>query len=485
MFVMTGLGLYLLAMLAVGLYASRRVSGSADFLVAGRRLSLPLATATLAATWFGSGLCIGAASAAYKGGFLAVIPDPFGAALCLFLAGAFYVRALRRAGVMTVASFFTRRFDVRCGLLASLCTIPAYVGWVAALMVAFGRILQALTGLDPAAGILVGAAVVLIYTFAGGMWAVTLTDIVQLTVLIAGMTVLTPLLLHDMGGWSAIAAQIPEARFHLYPRDAGATEWFGYARDWLVIGLGNLAGQDLIQRSLSSRDDRVAVHSAYLSGLLYLTVGLLPVFLGMAGAVLIPDLADPDLVMMEIAQRYLPAAALVLFMGALVSALLSSADSALLAPASVIGWDLLRAVRPRVSEKACLLTSRLAVVVLGLAALFLALALHRTPVYDLMVNSWSVLLATLFVPLTAGIWWRGANAPGALAAILTGFAAWLLLLFTLPGWPADLIAVLPALAALIVVSGLTRPSSPPERLADDSGSPIPLRDRLGWLRREP
>ena len=478
MFVIAGLGLYLLVMLAVGLYASRRVAGSADYLVAGRRLSLPLATATLSATWFGGGLCIGAASAAYEGGFLAVIADPFGAALCLFLAGAFYVRALRRSGVMTVASFFTQRFDTRCGLLASLCTVPAYVGWVAALMVAFGRILQALTGLDPTVGILVGAAVVLVYTFAGGMWAVTLTDIVQLAVLITGMVVLTPLLLHDMGGWSAIAAKIPEGRFDLYPRDAGATEWFGYARDWLVIGLGNLAGQDLIQRSLSSRDDRVAVHSAYLSGLIYLTVGLLPVLLGMAGAVLIPGLADPDLVMMEIAQRYLPAAALVLFIGALVSALLSSADSALLAPASVIGWDVLRAVRPQVSEGTCLRASRLSVVVLGIFALLLAL--HRTSVYDLMVDSWSVLLATLFVPLTAGIWWRGATAAGALAAILTGFAAWMLFLFTLPGWPADLLAVLPALAALVATSHLTRASTPAVGVSDDSGRPIDVRDRLGW-----
>ncbi len=479
MIVMAGLGLYLLVMLAVGIYASRRVAGSADYLVAGRRLSLPLATATLSATWFGGGLCIGAASAAYEGGFLAVIADPFGAALCLFLAGAFYLRALRRAGVMTVASFFTRRFDVRSGLLASLCTVPAYVGWVASLMVSFGVILESLTGLDPTVAILVGAAVVLVYTFAGGMWAVTLTDFVQLAVLIAGMVVITPLLLHDMGGWSAITARIPEERFHFYPRDAGATEWFGYAREWLVIGLGNLAGQDLIQRSLSSRDDGVAVRSAYLSGLIYLTVGLLPVLLGMAGAVLIPGLADPDLVMMEIAQRYLPAAALVLFTGALVSALLSSADSALLAPASVIGWDLLRAVRPQVRERTSLRASRLAVVVLGIVALLLAL--QKPKVYDLMVDSWSVLLATLFVPLTAGIWWRGATAAGSLAAILTGFASWLLFMFTLPpGWPPDLLAVLPALAALGVVSRLTRTSSPGSGLSDEAGRPITVRDRLGW-----
>ncbi len=478
MFILLGLAAYTLAMLGIGLYASRRVSGSADYLVAGRRLSLPLATATLSATWFGGGLCIGAASAAYGGGFRAVIADPFGAALCLFLAGAFYVRVLRRMGIMTIASFFTERFNGRAGMLASMCTIPAYVGWVAALMVAFGRILQSLTGLDPVVGICVGAGVVLIYTYAGGMWAVTLTDFVQLIILVLGMVVLTPILLSDMGGWTAISARIPAERFDLYPHDADASAWFDYARDWLVIGLGNLAGQDLIQRSLSSRDDKVAVRSAYLSGVLYLTVGLLPVLLGMAGAVVLPDLVDPDLVMMELAQKYLPAAALVLFTGALLSALLSSADSALLAPASVIGWDLLRWLRPDVKETTCLRVSRLSVAACGLIAL--VLALHRTSVYDLMVDSWSVLLATLFVPLTAGIWWRRANGPGALASILVGFVSWLVLMRVATAWPADLLAVPFALAALVSVSLATATTTPPRPLADADGREILLRERVGW-----
>lgn len=478
MYVLLGLSAYLLVMLGIGLYASRRVHGSADYLVAGRRLSLPLATATLSATWFGGGLCIGAASAAYGGGFRAVIADPFGAALCLFLAGAFYVRVLRRMGIMTIASFFTARFNGRAGMLASLCTIPAYVGWVAALMVAFGRILQSLTGLDPVVGICVGAGIVLIYTYAGGMWAVTLTDFVQLLILVVGMVCLTPILLADMGGWSALAARIPDERFDLYPVEGGAAAWFDYARDWLVIGLGNLAGQDLIQRSLSSRDDKVAVRSAYLSGVLYLTVGMLPVLLGMAGAVILPDLADPDLVMMELAQMYLPAAALVLFAGALVSALLSSADSALLAPASVIGWDLLRWLKPTASEQLCLRVSRIAVTVCGIVAL--VLALHRTSVYDLMVDSWSILLATLFVPLTAGIWWRRSNGPGALAAIGSGFVAWIVLLQVAPSWPADLFAVPVAVTALIVVSLATSTSSPPRILTDAEGGVVSVRDRLGW-----
>ena len=475
--VVAGLAFYLVIMLGIGLYASRRIASSADFIVAGKRLSLLLCTGTLAATWFGGGICIGAASAAYKGGFMAVIADPFGAALCLFLAGLFYVRIMRRMGLMTVASFFTTRFNRPAGLLASLCTIPAYVGWVAALMVAFGRILQSLTGLDPVTGICLAAFIVLVYTFAGGMWAVTLTDFFQLIILVAGLVILTPILLADMGGWSQLARQIPDERFHLFPRDGTTTSWFSYARDWLVIGLGNLAGQDLIQRSLSSRNEQVAYRSAYLAGLLYITVGLLPVFLGMAGAVILPDLADPDLVMMELALKYLPDFALVLFMGALVSALLSSADSALLAPASVIGWDMLRFFKPGSSERQTLWLSRASVLLLGVAAL--VLALHKTTVYDLIIDSWSVLLASLFVPLTAGIWWSRSNGPGALASILVGLVAWQILLVAAPDMPADLLAVPFAAVALVVVSLATTRKTPPLPLTDEQGESLDYKNRLG------
>ena len=481
--VLIGLAIYLVLMLAVGLYASRRIGNSTDFIVAGRRLSLLLCTGTLAATWFGGGICIGAASAAYKGGFMAVIADPFGAALCLLLAGLFYVRLMRRMGLMTVASFFTSRYSRHAGLLASLCTIPTYVGWVGSLLVAFGRILQSLTSLDPHTGIVIAAAIVLLYTFAGGMWAVTLTDFLQVLVLIVGLLILTPLLLHDMGGWSALTARIPADRFHLYPHEGGATSWFAYARDWLVIGLGNLAGQDLIQRSLSSRDEKVAYRSAYLACLLYLTIGLLPVLLGMAGSVILPNLANPDLVMMELALAYLPEIALMLFMGALVSALLSSADSALLAPASVIGWDLLRYFRPNSSERASLRVSRLSILILGCASLFMAL--YKTTVYELMVDSWSVLLASLFVPLTFGLWWRRSNGPGAIAAIAVGLVSWQILGFVGSDLPADLLAVPFSAATMIIVSLLTGQRHPPRPLVDAQGAPLSDRNRLGvdWLKK--
>ncbi|HAA75848.1 TPA: sodium:solute symporter, partial [Candidatus Latescibacteria bacterium] len=445
------------------------------FLVAGRRLGLVLSTGTLAATWFGGGIVVGASSEAYKNGFLGVIADPFGAALCLIIAGLFYVRTMRRMGLTTIASFFEVRFGPNARVIAALCTIPTYIGWVASLMVAFGRVVQVVAGVDPDVGIWIGAAIVLFYTTAGGMWAVTLTDFIQVSVLVVGLVFLAPMILADAGGWNAIRSQVPDSTFHLYPHGGDGAAWFSYFRDWLVIGLGNLAGQDLIQRSLSSRNEQIAQNSAYLSALLYLTVGFIPVFLGIAGRVVLPDLENPDLVMMTLGTTYLPPVALSIFLGALISALLSSADSALLAPASVISWDLLKRFKPDVDERTILCVSRITVPLLGLFSLYLAFSANT--IYSLMVDSWSILLATLFVPLTAGIWWQRANATGCLASMMAGFVSWILFLEVYPNLPADLMAV--PVAAIALVIGSLVGADTPRPLADESGEQISLAGRIG------
>jgi Na+/proline symporter len=197
----------------------------------------------------------------------------------------------------------------------------------------------------------------------------------------------------------------------------------------------------------------------------------------MAGAIVLPGLADPDLIMMSLAVKYLPDLALVLFMGALVSALLSSADSALLAPASVIGWDLLHYFKPNADERLSLRLTRLSV--LGLGIFSLAIALQTSSVYDLMVNSWSVLLASLFVPLTAGLWWPRSNDYGALASIFAGLFSWQILTFTAPDMPADLLAVPFAAVALVVVSLSTQKQSVARDLVDAEGQKLPYTNRLG------
>ncbi len=129
-------------MLYVSIVASRRVRNSADFIVAGRQLPLGLCVFTVFATWFGSGTLIGAAGAAYTGGLRGVLANPFGSALCLLLAGIFYARVLRRLRLLTLPDLFRLRFGRTAEIVSALSIIPAYIGWVGSIFVAFGMVLN-------------------------------------------------------------------------------------------------------------------------------------------------------------------------------------------------------------------------------------------------------------------------------------------------------------------------------------------------------
>jgi SSS family transporter len=443
--VLYGVGAYLLLNIAVGLWAGRHVASGADFIVAGRRLPLWLATATLFATWFGGGTCIGAAGEAYDTGVLGVIADPFGAALCLFLAGWFFVRPLRRMGLLTIGDFFRERFGARSERIAAVLQVPPFIGWVAAQFVAFGTVLHALGGVDQTAGIVVGFAVVLAYTVTGGMWAVSITDFLQAVVLIAGLVWLLPNALADAGGWSAVAAALPAGHTDLLP-ETSFHGWIWYAQAWLVIGIGSIPSQDLLQRSFSAKDERTAAWSAYLSGAMYLSVGLIPVALGLIARVTLPGLADPELALPLLGRGHLGSAGMAVFVGALLSAILSTADSALLAPASVFSENLVRPLRPGMSDAGLLRTTRLSVAAFAVIALLLALEFRD--VYELMLGAMEAGLAGLAAPFAAGLYWKRIGERAANAAMLGGTGAWLVLTALTDEWPADLLGFLVSLAIL-------------------------------------
>jgi SSS family transporter len=461
-----GVALYLAAVMAIGVGASRRIADNADYIVAGRRLPAWLCTFTLFATWFGGGTALGAAGAAYDEGLRGVIADPFGAALCLFVFGAFYARVLRRLELLTVADFFRRRFGGHAEPLAALCLIPAYLGWVGSQFVAFGFVLNALTGFDTTTAIVGGAAFVVLYTMAGGLWAVSLTDAVQAAVLTVGLGLLLAAVLTAPGNEGAWGA-IPEAHWAFAP-EPGWPERLAWVQAWLVIGLGAIPSQDLLQRALAARSDGVAAGSAHAAGTLYLTVGLLPVLLGMLGAVLLPGLDNPELVVPRLCLEYLPPLGIMLVLGALLSAIMSSADSALLAPAGIVSENLARWLRPDLSDAARLRISR--VVVPAFGALALAVALWFENVYDLMVSSWSVMLVSLLVPLTGGIYWRRPGRVAASGSMGAGLVAWIGLLRSDTVWPADLLAAGVGLAVFVALGALG-PASRDAATGADGGTP--------------
>lgn len=477
--ILVGVGIYLVAMLAIGALAARRSKTSTDFIVAGRGLSLPIAAATLLATWMGAGTIIGAAGAAYSGGVYATIADPFGAGACLLIAGMFFVRILRRMRLLTIIDLFEIKYGRHAALIAAVTQLIAFVGWIGAQLVAFGFILHALTGIPESLGIVLATTIVLAYTTAGGMWAVALTDAVQMTLMLIGLALMVPAVAGEFGGWDGLVAAVDSASLRFTPAENGFYEWTHYLSAWFVIGIGSLTGQDLMQRALSSRNEAVAQNACYLAGFGYLTFGLIPVFLGITGALLMPGIADPEHIVPELALRLLPPVLQAVFVGALLSAIMSSADSALLAPASVMAENIAPMIQPDISDEQKLAVARWSVPIIGLISL--GIALWAGTVYDLMLDAFSLELVAMVVPLIAAVWWKKANTTGALASLYCGAACWVAALLWLPDAAADILGMAGGIIALIVGSLLTQKSDPPRGLVDADANPMALTNRLGLI----
>lgn len=474
-----GVGLYLAVMLTIGIYASRRAGNTADFIVAGRRLPIWIGSATIIATWFGGGTMMGGAGASYERGLLGVIADPFGGALCLFIVGFFFARLFRRLRLLTFIDFFQNRYGKTAATIAAIGSISSNIGWTGALLVAFGYVFETLTGVPMELGILGGAIVVFIYTMAGGMWAVALTDFVQMVVIAIGLVLLLVVVLIDVGGWSNIAEQLPEDTFRMIPLDNTAEVWMNYIRAWLIFGLADVTAQTLMQRAFSAKNEQVAQNSFYLAGFGHLSLGLIPVTLGIIASVTMPGLVDPETVIPELALAHLHPVAIAIFVGALLAAIMSSADSALLAAASVFSVNIMPLFKPQLSDRFRLLATRIAIPVFGSIAVYVALEVQV--VYNLILDSNSVILVCVTVPFIAGVWWKRANRSGALASMGMGFLTWFIAILFAPDFPGDLLGLLVGLVTMLVVTPLTQKTDPPVPLRNGDGEEVEFKDRLGTL----
>lgn len=474
-----GVAIYVFLMLAVGVYASKKTHTTSEFIVAGRSMPMFLCTATIVATWFGGGTMMGASGAAYDDGMLGVIADPFGAALCLFLVGLFFARLFRRLKLLTFVDFVDQRFGKVAATFATLVSIVSNIGWLAAMLVAFALIFQSLTGTPLEVGIVGGALVIFIYTMIGGMWAVAMTDFVQMMIIIIGIVVLFVVVLIDVGGWGAIAARLPENTFRMTPIDATPADWLNYFRLWLIFGFADIASQSLMQRALAAKNERVAQNSFYLAGTGYLLFGMIPVLLGIIASVTMPGLAESEAVIPSLAIEHLHPIAVAVFVGAVLAAIMSSGDSSLLGCASLVSNNLLPLFKKNPGDRLSLLVARAAIPSLGLVAIIIAIKARE--VFDVMIDANVLLLAAIIVPFVLGVWWKKANRSGALAAMAAGIAAWLITRSVAPEWPGDLVGLGVSLITMLVVTPLTQRIDPPRALVDTDGNPVELTDRLGVL----
>lgn len=418
------IAVYSLVLVAVGYVASRRIESQEDYLVAGRRLPLCLAWGTLLATWFGAGTVIGASQAAREEGLRGTLLDPFASGLALIVAGLFFARPMWNMQLLTMGDFFARRYGRRTEVISSVVQAISYFPWLAAQFVALGGLLSVELGWPVNWATCAAAGFVFLLTVSGGMWSVTLTDTLQAFILLLALVILGQAFFSSVGEGSAVNGiartwnHTPNELRSLLPESYGLA-WLAWTSTLAAGVLGNIPGQDLMQRVFASRSANVAAQACVLAGVVYLCFGLLPVMLGLASRIALPE-AGSSGILNRLAAQVLSGPMRTVFVVALLSIIVSTATSALLSPAALLARNVFEHFswfrrRPLATNRGC---------VLGALLLSLALAFTGNEVLALLEEALEITLVALLIPFLAAFFGRPASDWSGVLAIAFGATAW-------------------------------------------------------------
>ena len=452
--------LYLLASIGIGLYAATRVKNTADYAVAGRSLPLAVVIATTFATWFGSETVLGVPGRFIAGNLGEIVEDPFGASMCLVLVGLFFAYRLYRKNLITIGDYYRQRFGAAVEVVCSVMIIFSYLGWVGAQITALGLVFNLLSegSISLSMGMVIGTAVVLIYTLYGGMWSVALTDFVQMIVISIGLVLIAWYAAEAAGGASrVIEFAAREGKFHFFPDDGSPKTWLFFFAASITMMLGSIPQQDVFQRVMSSNNEHTARRGPVIGGLLYLAFAFVPIFIVVAAVMVVPEASalladDPQKVLPVLVLKHMPAALQVAFFGALLSAIMSTASATLLAPSTTFVENILRNLKPGMSDAATLKAMRVSVLVFTVCVLVYSITMEGTSIYELVSGAYQVPLVGAFVPLVFGLYWKRATTQGALLAVALGLGVWLLFVASpmlSEAFPQQLAGVLAALAGMV------------------------------------
>src|SRR5262245_63874093 len=456
--------LYLVVSIAIGLFAAKYVSNSKDYLVAGRSLPLYINTATVFATWFGAETVLSVSATFAKDGLGGIIADPFGASFCLVFVALFFARAFYRMDLLTIGDFYRKRYDKPIEIVTSLAITASYLGWTSAQLTALGLAFSVLSqgAISLNQGIVLGTVVVLAYTLWGGMWSVALTDLFQSIMIILGLGGIAWLVGGLAGGASTVIAAAAEAgKFEFWPK-GGTREWLAFAAAWMTLALGSIPQQDVFQRVTSAKNEDTAVKGTLIGGVVYFCFAFVPIFIAYSAVVIDPavtalfkaeDAREVQRILPELILNRTPVWAQVLFFGALLSAILSTASGALLAPTALFTENALKPFFPGMSDRRFLMTVRTVLVLFSMTALIFALN-SRSTMYEMVQNAYKVTLVGAFVPLAAGLFWKRATAQGAFASIGLGIGCWIIMELVVPDsiLPPQLGGLLGSAAGMMVGS---------------------------------
>lgn len=404
----------------IAAWAGRGAKSDADYLVAGRRLGVGAVGMSLFATWFASESLIATSSEVASSGLAGARTEPFAYALGILGIALFFAHRLRSGGYITIADFLRARFGEGTEVLAAGVIALSATTWSAAQLYAFATIISAASPLDFTTALVGATLLVLTYTMFGGLAGDVVTDIVQGLIIIAAMVMLAFLMLDSHGGIAAAVASVPpEAWSFRLPGES----WIAWAELWLVPIAGTMVSQEALSRTLAARSPEIARRGALAGAAIYLVVGLVPVSFGLFGPALGPvlgvELASDETFLPSLAQALFPPWLHIVFTGALLSAILSSVDSALLAVSAVTTESGYRRIDPDASPTRMLHAARGATLVAGVLAALVAAS--GESLRDLVLDAGAI-AAVLAVPIIMALAGIGRGTRAGMGAIIVQVA---------------------------------------------------------------
>ncbi|MDH6570177.1 SSS family solute:Na+ symporter [Streptomyces sp. SAI-117] len=406
---------YLAGMLAMGWWGMRRARSKSEFLVAGRRLGPAMYSGTMAAIVLGGASTIGGVGLGYQYG-LSGAWMVFTIGLGLLALSVFFSARIARLKVYTVSEMLDLRYGGRAGVISGV------VMWAYTLMlavtstIAYATIFDVLFDMNRTVAIVLGGSIVVAYSTLGGMWSITLTDMVQFVVKTIGvLLLLLPIAVVKAGGFGEMRAKLPTGYFD--PLGIGGETIFTYV---LIYTFGMLIGQDIWQRVFTARSDTTAKWGGTVAGTYCLAYALAGAVIGTAAKVLYPNLANADDAFATIVKDELPVGVRGLVLAAALAAVMSTSSGALIACATVANNDIWSRLRGRTAagDHDEVRGNRAFILVMGVAVICTAIALNN--VVEALTVAYNLLVGGLLVPILGGLLWRRGTAQGALASVAVG-----------------------------------------------------------------
>ena len=414
--------IYMVGILAAGYWAKRKVTSQEEFLVAGRSVGLVLYSGTLAAIVLGGASTVGGVKLGYLYGISGMwLVFMYG--LGILVLSTVLVPRIMGLKLITVPEILERRYGPSTRIAGGVVMV-AYDFMVAVTAtIAVGSVMEVIVGVPRTQAILLSSAVMVAYSVFGGMWSLTVTDIIQFVIKTIGILfILLPATIYRAGGFAGMRLRLPEGFFSL--THIGGAKIVSF---FVLYFFGIILGQDVWQRVFTARNLKVARYGGIGVAFYCFVYAAAGAMIGAAGHALLPSLADPDSAFAHIVNAVLPAGLRGLVLAASLAAMMSTASACLLASSTVLLEDVYLPLR-RVHTTGSLLQSRWLTLLFGVAMTVVACRTHD--VIAAITVAYDILVGALLVPVIGAMLWSRGTAAAALTSIAVSSVAVVGLLVT-------------------------------------------------------